>query len=62
MNLSALLFPHRWDDKEHVKIEVWSAPKLSKPTFEEAKKQTYKPAKKGDEFGPSWVRYRSTDS
>jgi len=34
---------------------VWSAPKLTKPTFDEAKRQTYKPAHKGESFGPSWV-------
>lgn len=54
-NLSELMFAHRLDDDKHVKLEVWSAPGQSKPTFDEAKKQKYKPAKKGEEFGPSWV-------
>ncbi|TYJ52493.1 hypothetical protein B9479_006887 [Cryptococcus floricola] len=56
-NLSSLLFAHRLDDTEHVKLEVWSAPDRSKPSFEEAKRQTYKPAKKGDSFGPSWSNH-----
>ncbi|KAF5376659.1 hypothetical protein D9615_007835 [Tricholomella constricta] len=58
INLSSVLFTHRVDDAEHVKLQVWSAPGLTKPTFEEAMKQKYKPAKKGDSFGPSWVRRR----
>ncbi|KAK8850374.1 hypothetical protein IAR55_004292 [Kwoniella newhampshirensis] len=56
-NLSSLLFAHRLDDSDHVKLEVWSAPNRSKPTFEEAKRQVYKPAKKGDSFGPSWTNH-----
>src|ERR1700722_4100521 len=53
VNLSSILFTHRVDDSSHVKLKVWSAPGLSKPTFEEAMKQQFKPAKKGDSFGPS---------
>ncbi|WVQ95701.1 hypothetical protein IAU59_002800 [Kwoniella sp. CBS 9459] len=56
-NLSSLLFAHKLDDEKHVKLEVWSAPNRSKPTFEEAKRQNYRPAKKGDEFGPSWSNH-----
>lgn len=56
-NLSALLYAQRIDDSEHVKLEVWSAPGLTKPPFDEAKRQTYKPAKKGDVFGPSWTNH-----
>lgn len=53
VNLSSMLFTHRLDDAHHVKLEVWSAPGLSKPSFAEAMKQKFKPAKKGDSFGPS---------
>ncbi|KAI0061336.1 glycoside hydrolase family 38 protein [Artomyces pyxidatus] len=53
VNLSSVLFTQRLDDEDHVKLQVWSAPGLSKPTFEEAMKQEFKPAKKGDSFGPS---------
>ncbi|THH17029.1 hypothetical protein EW146_g3709 [Bondarzewia mesenterica] len=53
-NLSSVLFTKRIDDQEHVKLQVWSAPGMSKPTFEEAMKQEFKPAKKGDSFGPSF--------
>ncbi|ELU38560.1 glycoside hydrolase family 38 protein [Rhizoctonia solani AG-1 IA] len=41
------MFTHRIDDADHVKLEVWSAPGRTKPTFEEAMKQDFKPAKKG---------------
>ncbi|OWZ80875.1 alpha-mannosidase [Cryptococcus neoformans Bt85] len=56
-NLSSLLYAHRLDDSEHVKLEVWSAPGLTKPTFEEAKRQTFKSTKKGESFGPSWTNH-----
>jgi alpha-mannosidase len=56
-NLSPLLYKHRLDDSKHVSLEVWSAPGRSKPTFAEAKRQTYKAAKKGDSFGPSWTNH-----
>ena len=53
VNLSSVLFTHRLDNQEHVKLEVWSAPGLTKPSFEEAMKQKFRPAKKGESFGPS---------
>ncbi|WVO20440.1 uncharacterized protein IAS62_001736 [Cryptococcus decagattii] len=56
-NLSSLLFAHRLDDSQHVKLEVWSAPGLTKPSFEEAKRQTFKSTKKGESFGPSWTNH-----
>ncbi|WVR08478.1 hypothetical protein IAU60_005533 [Kwoniella sp. DSM 27419] len=56
-NLSALLFAHRLDDSQHVKLEVWSAPNRSKPPFAEAVRQNFRPAKKGEEFGPSWSNH-----
>lgn len=57
INLSSALYIHRLYDSEHVKLEVWSAPGLSKPSFEEAMKQTFKPAKKGISLGPSWTNH-----
>ncbi|KZT05154.1 glycoside hydrolase family 38 protein [Laetiporus sulphureus 93-53] len=54
VNLGSLLFIHRLDDPAYVKLQVWSAPGLSKPTFEEAMKQKFRPAKKGEQFGPSF--------
>ncbi|KAN0061958.1 Glycoside hydrolase, 38 vacuolar alpha mannosidase [Thecaphora frezii] len=56
-NLGSLLFEHRTDDAEYVRIERWSPPAGTKPTFDEAKMQHYQPAKKGDTFGPSWTNH-----
>ncbi|KAH7908394.1 glycoside hydrolase family 38 protein [Hygrophoropsis aurantiaca] len=57
VNLSSILFTHRIDDPESVSLKVWSAPGLTKPLFDEAIKQEFKPAKKGDSFGPSWTNH-----
>ena len=56
-NLSSVLYTHRLDDRKHVNLSVWSAPGRSKPTFEEASKQKYKPAQKGDDYGPPWTNH-----
>ncbi|KDQ11808.1 glycoside hydrolase family 38 protein [Botryobasidium botryosum FD-172 SS1] len=53
VNLSSVLFTQRLDDPKHVRLQVWSAPGRTKPSFEEAIKQKFKDAKKGDSFGPS---------
>ncbi|KAG8699593.1 Glycoside hydrolase, 38 vacuolar alpha mannosidase [Ceratobasidium sp. 395] len=54
LNLPALMFTHRIDDTDHVKLEVWSAPGRTKPSFKEAMKHEFRPAKKGQQFGPSF--------
>ena len=53
VNLSSVMFTHRLDNEDHVRLEVWSAPGLSKPSFQEAMKQKFRSAKKGESFGPS---------
>ena len=53
VNLSSVLFTARIDDDKHVQMQVWSPPDRTKPGFEEAMKQKFRPAKKGDSFGPS---------
>ncbi|KAI0293181.1 glycosyl hydrolases family 38 N-terminal domain-containing protein [Multifurca ochricompacta] len=53
VNLSSALFTHRLDDSKHIELQRWSAPNLTKPTFEEALKQDFQPAKKGESIGPS---------
>lgn len=57
VNLSSMLFVHSLDGPAHVKLEVWSAPGRTKPSFKEAMQQKFKPAKKGDSFGPSWTNH-----
>ncbi|PPQ95115.1 hypothetical protein CVT25_011658 [Psilocybe cyanescens] len=46
VNLASVLFTHRVDNSEHIKLKVWSAPNLTKPTFEEAMQQKFRTAKK----------------
>jgi alpha-mannosidase len=53
VNLSSVLFTHRLDDSKHVQLQRWSAPGITKPTFQEALKQDFQPAKKGESIGPS---------
>lgn len=53
VNLSSVLFTHRFDDSKYVQLERWSAPGISKPTFQEALKKDFQPAKKGESIGPS---------
>ncbi|KAF9235409.1 glycoside hydrolase family 38 protein [Melanogaster broomeanus] len=57
VNLSSVLFTHRVDGPEFVDLQVWNAPGLTKPLFKEAMQHTFKPAKKGDSFGPSWTNH-----
>ncbi|OAX33098.1 glycoside hydrolase family 38 protein [Rhizopogon vinicolor AM-OR11-026] len=57
VNLSSVLYTHRADGANFVDLQVWSAPGLTKPSFREAMKQEFKPAKKGDSFGPSWTNH-----
>ncbi|KAF8549819.1 glycoside hydrolase family 38 protein [Imleria badia] len=57
VNLSSVLYTHRLDGPKYVDLQVWNAPGLSKPLFQEAMQQTFKPAKKGDSFGPSWTNH-----
>ena len=54
--LLAKLDKGRVSGESNVKLSVWDAPKLSRPTFKEAtsKKNEYKSAQKGQSFGPSW--------
>lgn len=57
--LMAKLYDDRLSGEPHIRLEVWDAPGQSRPTFEEAtsKDNEYKPAKKGDWFGPSWTTH-----
>ncbi|KAK5172242.1 Glycoside hydrolase, 38 vacuolar alpha mannosidase [Saxophila tyrrhenica] len=55
-NLMSKLYDARMSGSPNIELHVWSAPKLSRPTFDEATKKgnEYRKAKKGDSFGPSW--------
>lgn len=38
----------------HVKLSVWDAPDLTRPTFKEATSHEFRETKVGESFGPSW--------
>ncbi|KAF8346661.1 glycoside hydrolase family 38 protein [Amanita rubescens] len=57
INLSSVLFTHRLDGPDAVSLHVWNAPGSTKPSFEEAMTQRFRPAKKGEAFGPSWTNH-----
>lgn len=42
------------EDEEHVQLSVYSPPDLTRPTFDEATSNEFKPTKRGESFGPSW--------
>jgi alpha-mannosidase len=54
--LMAKLYDGRLSDEEHIKISVWDAPDLTRPTFKEAtqKENVYRKTQVGESFGPSW--------
>ncbi|KAK5124181.1 hypothetical protein LTR85_001884 [Meristemomyces frigidus] len=55
-SLVAKLYDGRLSGEPHVKLHVWSAPDLTRPTFKEAtaKGNEYRKTQKGESFGPSW--------
>lgn len=55
-SLMTKIFDATLSGEPHVKLSVWDAPGLSRPTFEEATKKgnEYRSTKIGDSFGPSW--------
>ena len=51
---------HKPELKPGVSLQVWSAPGLTKPSFDEAMKLAegkWKTAHKGESFGPSWSNH-----
>ena len=38
----------------HVKLSVWDAPDLTRPTFKDATSHEFRPTSVGEWFGPSW--------
>ncbi|OBW63769.1 MAG: Transcription initiation factor TFIID, subunit TAF5 [Aureobasidium pullulans] len=46
--------PERASGQPHVKLEVYSPPDLSRPTFKDATSHDFRPTKVGESFGPSW--------
>ncbi|KAL9602170.1 MAG: hypothetical protein Q9219_002034 [cf. Caloplaca sp. 3 TL-2023] len=53
-NLQAAMYEGRASGGDHVKLQVYSPPDLSRPTFEEATSHEFKDTHVGESFGPSW--------
>ena len=55
-SLNAQMYEDRLSGSPHIKLHVWSAPDLTRPTFEEAtcKENKYRKTSKGESFGPAW--------
>ncbi|KAB5563455.1 glycosyl hydrolase family 38 domain-containing protein [Coniochaeta sp. 2T2.1] len=55
-NLNAMMYEGKVSGEPHVKLSVWDAPDLSRPTFKEAtsKDNEYKKTEVGAWFGPAW--------
>ncbi|KAI9895052.1 MAG: Glycoside hydrolase, 38 vacuolar alpha mannosidase [Vezdaea aestivalis] len=53
-NLLAMMYEGKATGGDHVKLLVYSPPDLSRPTFEDATSQDFKPTSVGQSFGPSW--------
>ncbi|KAL9009128.1 MAG: hypothetical protein Q9173_005817 [Seirophora scorigena] len=56
-NLQAAMYEGRASDEEHVKLQVYSPPDLSRPTFEEATSHEFKDTHVGASFGPGWATH-----
>ncbi|KAJ7639802.1 glycoside hydrolase family 38 protein [Mycena polygramma] len=61
VNLGAVLYERKEDGDKYVRLEVWSAPGLTKPTFGDAMEKyaagEFRSAHKGESFGPSWTNH-----
>jgi alpha-mannosidase len=55
VNLYSQLYKRKSDSKENVKLNVYSVPHLKRISFKEAVRGHFKPTKKEETFGPSWV-------
>ncbi|KAG9246838.1 glycoside hydrolase family 38 protein [Calycina marina] len=53
-NLRAMMKEGVASGSPHVKLSVWGAPNLSRPTFKEATSHNFKETSVGQSFGPSW--------
>ena len=69
LDLTAVLYTAREDDINYVQLSVWSSLDCSKLSFDEAMKQEFRPARKGDYFGPTctfsaipWIPYNLTSA
>ncbi|KAI9504908.1 galactose mutarotase-like domain-containing protein [Coemansia spiralis] len=57
VNIQPALYDLKVSGEPYIKLEVWSAPGQERPPFKHAVKQKYRPAKAGQDFGPSWTTH-----
>lgn len=48
------MYEGRASGEEYIKLSVYSAPELTRPTFKQATSKDFKETKVGESFGPSW--------
>ncbi|RKF60763.1 Alpha-mannosidase [Erysiphe neolycopersici] len=53
-NLQAMMYEGIASGSPHVKLSVWDAPDLTRPTFKEAITHSFRDTNVGESFGPSW--------
>ncbi|PKS12023.1 hypothetical protein jhhlp_001319 [Lomentospora prolificans] len=53
-NLRSMLHEAEVSGEPHVKLSVWHAPNLTRPTFKEAMSHTFEKTSVGHSFGPAW--------
>ncbi|KAL8781173.1 MAG: hypothetical protein Q9194_000489 [Teloschistes cf. exilis] len=53
-NLQAVMYEGRASGQDYVKLQVYSPPGLSRPTFEDATSHEFTDTHVGQSFGPSW--------
>ncbi|KAJ6064358.1 hypothetical protein N7499_013038 [Penicillium canescens] len=53
-NILSSLYNARYSGEPSLKLSVWSAPDLSRPTFKETITQQFQPTEAGQSFGPGW--------
>lgn len=53
-NLQSVMYEGRASGNDHVKLQVYSPPDLTRPTFEEAISHDFEDTHVGQFFGPSW--------
>ncbi|KAF1813669.1 putative alpha-mannosidase I [Eremomyces bilateralis CBS 781.70] len=56
-NLIGKLYEGRASGDDSVKLSVYGPPNLERPTFKDATSHEFRPARKGDIYGPSWATF-----
>lgn len=49
-----MMYEGKASGEPHIKLSVYDVPNLERPTFQDATSHSFRPAKVGEAFGPSW--------